>query len=230
MLELNMKEKSRNYICRPFSMSGSQKGVALVMVIGLVTLVIPLVFMLSQIGSSDVKLAKKFHENLRAESVAFSGANAGFSRLKGNLRGYQDLQNQLIGIEKYDLNLRPTGEGFFKQNLYYMLTNCKIGQHNYTIMAEAEQFHPEPDPPVLVITHDYWNTVEPYEINIMADVLSMQNYRGLELLRLDETRDYEKSLTSTEYEKEMNAKKALLPTEIEPEWPKVLNFLVSEKL
>jgi hypothetical protein len=64
----------------------------------------------------------------------------------------------------------------------------------------------------------------------MADVLSMQNYRGLELLRLDETRDYEKSLTSTEYEKEMNAKKALLPAEIEASWPKVVDHLVSDKL
>lgn len=207
-----------------------RRGVAIVMVIGLLALVIPLLFMLSQIGSSDIKLAKKFHENLLTESVAFSGANAGFSRLKGNLRGYQDLQNQSIGQHSYDLNLRPTGEGFFKQELYYLLTNSKVGQHNYAIMAEAEQFHPEPSPPVLVITHDYWNTVEPYEINIMADVLSMQNYRGLEMLRLDETREYERNLSEGEYVKEMQAKRGLLPAEVASAWSEVVNRLANEKL
>lgn len=200
------------------------------MVIGLVVLVIPLLFMLSQIGSSDVKLAKKFHENLLSESIAFSGANAAFSRLKGNIRGYQDLQNQSIGQYKYDLNLRPTGEGFFKQELYYLLANSQIGQHKYTIMAEAEQFHPEPSPPVLVITHDYWNTVEPYEINIMADVLSMQNYRGLELLRLDETRAYEQNHSLTDYKKAMSDKLGLIPNEIAGDWPRIVNLLAAEKL
>ena len=205
-------------------------GVAMIMVIGLVVLVIPLVFMLTQLGSSDIRIAKKLHENLLAESVAFSGANAGYSRLKGNKRGYQNLPNQSIGEEKYSLNLRPTGEGFFKQNLYYVLTKSKIGQHNFAIMAEAEQFHPEPTPPVLVITRDYWNTVEPYEINIMADVLSMQNYRGLEMLRLDETRSYEKNSSSTEYKSELLAKTGLLPKEIAGTWPAAVDSLVSEKL
>ncbi len=97
-------------------------------------------------------------------------------------------------------------------------------------MAEAEQFHPEPNPPVLVITHDYWNTVEPYEINIMADVLSMQNYRGLEMLRLDETREYERNLSEGEYVKEMQAKRGLLPAEVASAWSEVVNRLANEKL
>lgn len=211
-------------------MKNKKRGVALIMVIGLVAIVIPLIFMLSQIGSSDIRMAKKLHENLLTESIALSGAGAGYSRLKGNIRGYQDLPNEVIKENKYALNLRPTGEGFIGQDLYYLMAKSRIGQHDYAIMAEAEQFYPDPSPPVLVITHDYWATVEPYEINIMADVLSMQNYRGLELLRLEETRDYERSIGSTEYAKEMRAKTGLLPGEISAFWPKVVDILVTEKL
>lgn len=208
----------------------SRRGVAMIMVIGLVILVIPLIYMLSQIGSSDIRIAKKLHENLLSESVAFSGANVGLSRLRGNRRGYQDLPNQPVGEEKFALNLRPTGAGFFKQALYYLMSKSKVGQHDFAIMAEAEQFHPEPDPPVLVITHDYWHTVEPYEINIMADVLAMQNYRGLELLRLDETRTYERNASEIEYGKELGLKTGMLPEEIAPSWPLIIDRLVEEKL
>ncbi len=207
-----------------------RNGVAIVMVIGLITVMLPVLFMLSQMGTSQTKLAMKFHDNLLTEMVAVSGSNAGYSRLKGNVRGYQDLPDQISGDNKYSLNLRPTGEGFFKQELYYLLSNSKINQHHYTLMAEAEQFNPEPDPPVLVITRDYWNSVEPYEINLMADVLSMQNFRGLELLRLDETKDYEKNATDAQYSAEMNAKSGRLPTELVADWPKIVDNLTSEKL
>jgi hypothetical protein len=209
---------------------GSKRGIAIMMVIGLIIVMVPVLFMLSQMGTSQTKLAMKFHENLQAETVAFSGSNAGYSRLKGNLRGYQDLPDEIAGDHKYSLNIRPTGAGFFMQDLYYLLSCSKISQHNYTLMAEAEQFHPEPDPPVLVITRDFWNTVEPYEINLMADVLSMQNYRGIELLRLDETREYEKNSTITQYSNELQAKSGQLPPQLSASWPEIVTVLASEKL
>lgn len=205
-------------------------GVAMVMVIGLVAIMMPVIFMLSRIGGSQTQLAIKYHENLVAETVAFSGCNAGLSRLQGNLRGYQDLPDEASGENKYALNLRPTGMGFFGQTLYFMLTNSRIKSHNYTLMAEAEQFKPDPAPPVLVIAHDYWNTVEPYEISLMADVLSMQNYRGVELLRLEETRTFERKSTIEQYKTEMQSKKIRLPAEIQPTWDKIVPTLVDEKL
>lgn len=85
-------------------------------------------------------------------------ATAGqYQRLPGSTR-------RNFGRRQVSLNLRPTGAGFFGQTLYFLLTRAKIKTHNYVMMAEAEQFKPEPSPPVLVISRDYWNTVEPYEI------------------------------------------------------------------
>lgn len=207
-----------------------RQGIAIVMVIGLVAIIVPVLYLLSQLGTSQTKLAFKYHENLLTETTAFSGSNAGVSRLRGNLRGYQSLTNQLIGDEAYSLTLRPTGKGFFEQDLYFMLASSKIKNHHYAIMAEAEQFNPQPSPPVLVITRDYWNTVEPYEIDQAADVLSMQNDRGVDLLRLDETREYEKNATPSQYSSEMSAKSGMLPSELVPDWPEIVGNLTSEKL
>ncbi|PKL47027.1 MAG: hypothetical protein CVV42_14570 [Candidatus Riflebacteria bacterium HGW-Riflebacteria-2] len=200
------------------------------MVIGLVAIIVPVLYMLSQLGTSQTKLAFKYHENLLTETTALSGSNAGISRLRGNIRGYQSLTNQLIGDESYSLTLRPTGKGFFEQDLYYLLANSQIKSHHYAIMAEAEQFNPQPSPPVLVIARDYWNTVEPYEIDQVADVLSMQNDRGVDLLRLDETREYEKNATPDQYSTELLAKSSMLPAEIVPDWPEIVENLKSEKL
>lgn len=208
----------------------NRRGIAIVMVIGLVAIIVPVLYMLSQLGTSQTKLAFKYHENLLTETTALSGSNAGISRLRGNIRGYQSLTNQLIGDESYSLTLRPTGKGFFEQDLYYLLANSQIKSHHYAIMAEAEQFNPQPSPPVLVIARDYWNTVEPYEIDQVADVLSMQNDRGVDLLRLDETREYEKNATPDQYSTELLAKSSMLPAEIVPDWPEIVENLKSEKL
>ncbi len=208
----------------------TRKGVAMVMVIGLVAIMMPVIFMLSRIGGSQTQLAIKYHENLVAETVAFSGSNAGLSRLQGNIRGYQDLPDETSGEEKFSLNLRPTGAGFFGQTLYFLLTRARIKTHNYIMMAEAEQFNPEPSPPVLVISRDYWNTVEPYEISLMADVLSMQNYRGMELLRLEETRTFERKSTEQQYKGEMSGKKSSLPAPLQTDWDSIVTALVNEKL
>lgn len=207
-----------------------RKGVAMVMVIGLVAIMMPIIFMLSRIGGSQTQLAVKYHENFVAETVAFSGSNAGLSRLQGNIRGYQDLPDETSGEDKFSLNLRPTGAGFFGQTMYFLLTRARIKTHNYIMMAEAEQFKPEPAPPVLVISRDYWNTVEPYEISLMADVLSMQNYRGMELLRLEETRTFERKSTEQQYKSEMSGKKSSLPAPLQTDWDAMVTALVSEKL
>ena len=208
----------------------NKNGVAIVMVIGLVAIITPILFMLTQMGQSQIRLAQKYQKNLMTETVAFCGTNAGYSRLKGNIRGYQDLQEQILGENEYSLTIHPTGEGFFKQELYYLMSSSKTDKHDYCLMAEAEQFHPNPSPPVLVLTRDYWNTVEPYETNVMADVLSMQNARGLDLLRMDETRDYEENSSASQYRNEMISKQTDLPDPIKQDWPNIVSILVDEKL
>lgn len=208
----------------------ARSGVAIVMVVGLVAIMMPVLFMLSRIGSSQTQLAIKYHENLLTETVAFSGSNSGLSRLQGNIRGYQNLPDEMSGENKYGLNLRPTGMGFFGQTMYFLLSSAAIKNHSYTLMAEAEQFQPEPAPPVLVISRDYWNTVEPYEISLMADVLGMQNYRGIDLLRLEETRTYERKSTDLQYRDEMTAKKPRLPAELQTVWDAMVVTLVEEKI
>lgn len=207
-----------------------KSGVAIVMVIGLIAIMIPVIIMLSQMGTSQTRLAMKYHENLLTETTAFSGNNAIVSRLRGNLRGFQYLPDQPAGDKTYSICLRPTGKGFFQQTLYYTFSSCRINNHNYIIMAEAEQFQPQPAPPVMVITRDHWNTIEPYELNLMSDVLSMQNERGVALLRLDETREYEMNATAENYSAAMQDKQIKLPDEIQAVWPDVVETLTSEKL
>lgn len=208
----------------------NKKGVAIVMVIGLIAIVIPLVLMLSQMGTSQTRLAMRYHENLLSETTAFSGSNAIFSRLRGNLRGFQYLPDQPSGDQAYSICLRPTGSGFFQQSLYYAFSSCKINNHHYILMSEAEQFTPQPDPPVMVIMRDHWNTIEPYELNLMSDVLSMQNERGVAMLRLDETREYEMTSSRSNYSAAMTEKQFKLPQELQKVWPEVVKNLASEKL
>jgi hypothetical protein len=220
MLKLSMEKE----------ITKSRQGMAMMLVIGLVAIVIPLLFLFSRLGSSQIKLAQKYQENLLAESIAFSGTKAGYSRLKGNIRGYQDLPEEVIGDHEYALNILPTGEGFFSQDLYYIMSSSKIKKHNYTLMGEAEQYEPQPSPPVLVITRDFWHTVEPYEINQMADVLSMQNYRGLDLLRFEETKQFEATTSPDNYRAELAMKERFLPKELKDDWSSIVQVLVEEKL
>ena len=44
-------------------------------------------------------------------------------------------------------------------------------------MADAEQFVGNGDTSN-VISHDYWATGEPYELGVLADLISMRNQRG----------------------------------------------------
>jgi len=58
----------------------------------------------------------------------------------------------------------------------------------------------------------------------------MQNDRGIDLLRLDETREYEKNATPSQYSSELRAKSTMLPSELVPDWSEAVENLTSEKL
>lgn len=207
-----------------------RKGIALFLVLGLTAVFVPVLLYLSQTGSSQVRLAMKYHEVHQSEAAAIAGANSGLSRLRGNMTGLQQLTNLLIGEIAYDLTIQPTGTGILTQNLYHLFSKCAKGQHTFILMSDAEQMYPDPDPPVTVIPHDTWNTIEPYDINLAADVTSMENLRGQDVLSYEAAKNYEKSVSKAAYSSEMQSKKSKLPTELKDGWDDIVTILEKEKL
>lgn len=212
------------------SKSKKNKGVALFLVLGFIAVMVPVMYMFSQIGSSQTKQALKYHEHLRTELTAFSGNTARISRLRGFQEEFTPMPNEVSGDDKYSATTFKTGVGFLNQTLLLILTQSTLNGHSYSLMCDAEQFNPNPEPPVKVIVHDYWGTIEPYQISLLADALAMQNYRGMELVRLEETRDFERSLTPQKYREHMNAKLSGLPTDIKQAWSSSTVKMAAKKL
>jgi hypothetical protein len=212
------------------SKSKNKRGVALFLVLGFIAVMAPIMYMFSQIGSSQTRQAMKYHEHLRTELTAISGNTAMVSRLRGNQSEFEPMPNEISGSDKYSATIFKTGAGFLNQKLLLVLTQAKSGDHSYSLICDAEQFNPNPSPPVKVILHDYWGTIEPYQISLLADALAMQNYRGMELVRLEETRDYERSLTIQQYRDRMGAKLSVLPESIKQAWNTSVNKIAKEKL
>lgn len=208
-----------------------KRGMALFVVMGIIAIFVPLLFFLTQMGGSQIKRAVKFHESLQAESAALSGSNSAYCRLRGNLTGYQSFVDLILGDNKYSLTIRPTGMGVFLQNLYYIFSKCVVGNHNYLLMSDGEQFPPEPTPPVMTIPHDFWSTLEPYDINLLADQTSMENFRGQDLLRLEETREFEGSMKKDQYQKAMELKeRSGVPKELRQDWSGIVQNMLTEKM
>ena len=205
-------------------------GVAMIVVISFIAVMVPVAIFLGMMGTSQAKQAIKFHESLQTESIVLSGNFTGLSRLRGNLRGLQQLTSQPLGEYLYDLTLRPTGVGLFLQDFYYVFSRSQIGRHQYILMSDAEQYQQDPNPPCAIMVHDYWNTVEPYDINNLADVTSMENYRGQDALALEELRTYERSQSAGAYAKELDQKKEKLPTELCGDWGAIVSILKEEKM
>lgn len=210
--------------------SNERKGIALFLILGLTAVFVPVLLYLSQTGSSQVRLAMKYHEVHQSEAAAIAGNNSGLSRLRGNLSGLQQLTNLLIGEIAYDLTIQPTGTGLLNQELYHLFSKCAKGQHTFILMSDAEQMYPDPDPPVTVIPHDTWNTIEPYDINLAADVTSMENLRGQDILSYEATKNYEKSVSKAAYSSELMSKRGKLPTELQTGWADIVAVLEKEKI
>ncbi len=207
-----------------------QRGVAMIVVISFMAMLVPIAIYLGMMGSSQAKQAIKFHESLQTESIVLSGNFTALSRLRGNLRGLQQLTAQPIGEYLYDLTIRPTGVGLFLQDFYYVFSRSQIGRHSYILMSAAEQYRADPNPPCAIMSHDYWNTVEPYDINNLADITSMENFRGQDALTLEEIRTYERSKTADQYEKDLLQKLSRLPAQLTGDWSAVASILKEEKM
>ena len=207
------------------------RGMALFVVMGLLTIFVPVLIFLTQMGGSQVRRAVRFHETLQAEAAALSGMNSAFCRLRGGLEGYQGFTDLTVGDQTCDVTMRPTGKGVFLQNLYYLFSQSILGSHQYTLMSDSEQFRPDPDPPALVISHDFWNSLEPYDIGLVADQTSLENYRGEDLLRLEETKTFEQESSLIVYRRVMEDKVAGgLPKALSGDWSAMVSAMVAEKM
>lgn len=210
----------------------NRRGVAIVMVAILIVVMLPIIFIFTNLSSSQKSQSMNFNSLLQIEQIAQSGINSGFSRLKsGHQRGYQNLSGEVSGADTFDLNLTPTGYGFFAQDIYLMLSKSTEDKHNSIIVTDAEQFQREKGAnSVLVITHDYWTTQEPYELGVVADVLSMRNTRGRDQLRYLDVKKFEMENTDSSYRSAMKSVGDNYPNELKDIWEKVVDNLVKDKI
>jgi hypothetical protein len=226
-----MKEHSKCPDTPPDFEKSRRQGMALFVVMGLLAVFVPVLMFLSQMGGSQVRRAVRFHETLQAEAAALSGMNSAFCRLRGGLEGYQGFRDLSVGDQACDITMRPTGKGIFMQNLYYLFAQSYLGNHCYTLMTDTEQFPGDPNPPVLVIPHDFWNNLDPYDIGLVADQTSLENYRGEDILRLEETKKYEQDTKRENYREAMKNKSLNgLPVPLQNCWEQAINIMTEEKL
>lgn len=211
----------------------NRKGVALLVVAIMVVLAVPMTLVYLNLGTSQKDQSMKFDSILKVEQVTLSGINAGFAKLKGGeALGYTNLSAEISGDDRYDLNLTPTGKGFFQQDIYLLLSKSKDnkGKYNSIIMTDAEQFPRTVDGEVNVITHDYWATEEPYEIGVVADVISMRNTRGKDQLRYLDVKKYEMETPPDKFSEDMKKLGSKLPPDIANNWAEIVNSLANDKI
>lgn len=210
----------------------NKKGIALLMVGILLVMAVPLTFVLLNMGSSQKTQALNFENILKLEQVAISGINNGFSRLmKPSFQPYVNYKAEVSGNDRYDLNITPSGEGFFSQYIYLVLSKAKDkdAKHNSILMADAEQFVGNGDTSN-VISHDYWATGEPYELGVLADLISMRNQRGKDQLRYLDIKAFEMSMDKDKYEDEMRKILTKLPDELKSVQEDIIKQLLNTKI
>ncbi|MBR4329986.1 MAG: hypothetical protein IKO19_10870 [Candidatus Riflebacteria bacterium] len=210
----------------------NRKGVALLLVAGLVMVAVPVTMLLLNLSKTQKEQATHYNSVLNVEQISLSGINMGYSRLKsGYERGYNYFPAEISGKDRYDLNMTPTGTGFFKQDIYLLLSKAKEGRNSSIILADAEQFQEEDkNKPVLVITHDYWATPEHRELSLAKDVYALKNFRGADQLRALDVKKYELSCDETEFKNTMNSLTNFLPSEIKEVWDTVVENATNDKI
>ena len=211
----------------------SKKGIALLMVAVLILVAVPTVYVFFNLSSSQREQALNFDSALNVELLAFSGLNKAHAMLRNNYNdGYMNLPGEILGDSRYDINITPTGNGFFLQNIYMLVSHSsdKKGKHNSIVMADAEQFKLVGKISNLAITHDYWVTNEPYNIGLKADVLGIKNSRGQEQLRNLDIKKFEMEASKKDYGEAIEKLMDDLPQEMRNVWPEVTKRMVIEKI
>ena len=210
----------------------NKKGVAILLVITMVLVAVPVTIVMLNLSTSQKEQTTHFNNLLNVEQISLSGINMGYSKLKsGYDRGYKIFTGEVSGKDSFDLNMTPTGKGFFQQDVYLLLSKAKEGKYSSIIMADAEQFQEESsNQPVLVITHDYWDTPEPYELGVAADVISMKNSRGKDQLRALDVKKFEMECDESTYKNALESLRKSLPGEVASVWDTVIVNASNDKI
>jgi hypothetical protein len=204
--------------------------VALLLVMGVVAVMIPLLIFFSMIGGAHTRQAVHHHERMTTEAGAWSGIEAGLARLQGN-GGAQQFTGTLSRTD-FTVYLNPTGVGMASQTMFQIFGKSVLGRYQYVFMVACEQFPRSlvaPSDPNVVVPHDFWGTVEPYDITQAADCSSIENARGLDLLARETALTYELSTPAANYQTEMLGKATGLPPELRARWNDIALVLVQQK-
>ena len=210
----------------------NKKGVAILLVATLILVAVPATLVMLNLSTSQKEQTLHYNNVLNVEQISLSGINMGYSKLKGGYdRGYKIFPAEISGKDRFDLNMTPTGKGFFSQDIYLLLSKAKEGKNSSIIMADAEQFQEEEsDSPVLVITHDYWSTPEPFELGVAKDVVAMKNFRGADQLRALDVKKFEMECDESQYKNMMYSLKNALPKDVGDVWDTVVENAANDKI
>ena len=210
----------------------NRKGIAMLLVAGLVMVAIPTTMLLFNVSKTQKDQATHYNNVLNVEQISLSGINMGYSKLKsGYDRGYKIFPGEISGKDRFDLNMTPTGTGFFQQDIYLLLSKAKEGKNSSIILADAEQFQEEdPHKPVLVITHDFWATPEHRELSCAKDVVALKNFRGADQLRALDVKKFEMDCDEGTYKNVMNSLKDTLPSDVKEVWDTVVENAANDKI
>lgn len=212
----------------------NKKGVAMLLVAILIVAVVPFTLIIVNLSSSQKKQAIHFNQRLNVDQITLSGINKGYNYLKNpHLRPpYKQFSADLSGSDRFDLYLSHTGKGFFKQDIYMMVSKSNKGDLESTIMADAEQFQIEADNPntVMVLTHDYWSTPMRLEITKASDLLTVKNFRGKDQLRAMDVKKFEMEASPSQFQTAMSSLGTNLPKEVKSCWDTVVKNMVADKI
>lgn len=210
-----------------------KKGIALILVFILVMAAVPITLVLYNLSLSQKDQSAHYNNLLNMEVVALSGINFAHHKLNGNVKptGLEFYSKEFAGHDRFDISIRNTGKGFFKQNEYQILSKCTRNNVNSIIMAEAEQFDLDStDTENFVITNDYWKTPEPFDIDRVSDVISIRNTRGKDLNNSIEIKKFEMYSNKGAFKNSMGSLKDSLPPEIKEVWDSVVDNLIEDKI
>ena len=214
--------------------TNNKKGVAMLLVAILIVVAVPFTMIIVNLSSSQKRQAIHFNSRLNVDQITLSGINKGYNYLKNpHLRPeYKAFSADLSGSDRFDLYLSKCGKGFFKQDIYMMVSKSNKGDLESTIMADAEQFQVEADNPntVMVLTHDYWATPMRLEITQASDLLTVKNFRGKDQLRALDVKKYEMDASPSQFESAMAKLGNNLPKEVKSCWDTVVKNMVADKI
>ncbi|NLI77518.1 MAG: hypothetical protein GX442_13880 [Candidatus Riflebacteria bacterium] len=199
-------------------------------VLGIVAVMVPLLLLFSMIGSSQAKQAMHFHDRITTEAIAWSALEAGIARLQAS--GGADLVSGSLSEVDYQFSLNPTGTGMASQALFNVFARSQKGPFTYIYLTVCEQIPRSPLAPAdpnPVITHDFWGTVQNYDITQAFDCVAIANARGADYLEWERTVTYEQDRTDAEYRAALLGKASGLPPEVAANWSAIVDELARQK-